>query len=347
VSNIFDLDITAEDAEAATKAYRPSVQEGVDETPEQVDNSPISDSERKALDEADRSSFEGLPHQQPESRDHHIHVAPGDTYVHPKIRHRQQQALMLQSPKVLDDLDARISTVTKHGGLPKDVSDLATKARLAVGSAREAYLSAQNPDKPRFAVSIAAKDTVQIEIGKAVTAVGALEGLFDEGSVQGAQFETLVANLEKDREATIKALRAALTRYGNFRGTVERANAVALEGGRWDKEFHRGVVSNMELDAPLKAMQAALDFLEGEDDAASGRFLTVEYEGLPPHTLARLKRSAEVAGGASFAAQVYHRARNLARDDVEAQIAVDTKRLLPLLNSNPFESQADDTGNFW
>ncbi|GAA4755600.1 hypothetical protein GCM10023350_46390 [Nocardioides endophyticus] len=60
-----------------------------------------------------------------------------------------------------------------------------------------------------------------------------------------------------------------------------------------------------------------------------------EYDGIPDHTLAKLKPGAEGAGGGSFAAQVYACEVRPMATDRDAQDAISQPRLLLLRNSNP------------
>lgn len=334
-----NIDINApidDDSAAYVKHYTESAQEQAVETPETVDKTPATDAERDALLDRSSDSFQSEFDSGFEVRERAEQFTLPGQWVHPKLRQQRQQAMMLPSVKTLDDLDGRLSSWTAIDGMPEDLASLASQARLAIGAAREAYGAAQHPDNGRFATSQDAKDRVQVKIGEAVSAVGAFERLAEEPLTQQIWFDSLTDGLDKKREATLKAIRAAEKAYADLRRTIETADLMAQVAGKYDKEWHHGVVEKADLNAPLEAMRTARGFLEGEDDSANGRFLTASYEGIPPHAMARLKRSAERTGGGSFAAQVYFRAlRPDARDEAARQ-AIKEKRLILLLNSNPF-----------
>lgn len=344
---IFDeIDLAAEAAKVKeTKHYEQDI-EPLDEPA-----GPISEDESKALDRATEPSFRPLV-QDGDMRERANVFVPPTEWVSPVVKARRRSAMMLPSTKALNDLDARLADVTRWSGLPEDVNNGADDARRAIAAAREAYALAQHPDNARFAISQDAKDSVQVRIGEAVGAVAAVERMTQAESVRIAQFETLTKKIDGLRDVTLRDLRAIAKSYGDFRRAVEEAQAVALATGRWDVEWHRGVVPDHELNRPLAEIRKAIEWLEGDDDAASGRFLTNEYDGVPPHTLARLKLAADRSSGGSFARQVYVRAVQASPGDTDAQQAIATKQLITLTNSNPWSGDlidrhaGDENGNF-
>lgn len=331
------------DGEQSVRHYSPSIQEQTQETPEQVDSSPITEAERDALDKASADTFQPVFADQPHDRAANFEV-PG-TFVHPTVIHRRRAAMTLPSFGQVTDLEQRIGAVMRFDGAPKQVATLAQKARDAVSAARDAHHAGRNAENPRYAVSQTAKDAAIQEIAKATTAVAALEAATREESVREAWFESLVGNLDKQRAEALKTLRAAEKTYSALRGSIGAANALAIEQGRWDKSWHSSTVREAELNAPIASMRDAIGFLDGEGatDYTTGAFLVADYgDSIPPHSLSRLKRAAEVAGGGSFAEQVYARAVSPMANDRDTQDAISQKRLVLLLNSNP--STADLRG---
>ncbi len=328
-----DTIIGADEAESSTKHYTPGPNEATIETPDEVDNSPITDSERQSLDQATESTFQSPLDQGSEIRDRAPEFTIPGEWVNPVIKQRRKQAMTLPSAAALDDLDQRISRMMRFDGMPKHVASLGQKARLAVGAAREAHESARHPENRRYAVSVAAKDTVVQEIAKATAAVGAFEDACD-GSMD-EWFDGVTANLDKQRADALKALRAAEKAYASLRGSINTAQALALASARWDKEWHTSTVTEADLNAPIASMRAAIGYLESDNDFANGDFLTAEYEGVPPHTLAKLERGADISQPGSFARQVFVRAVKPLPGDKDAIEAIATKHLIRLTNSNP------------
>lgn len=340
--SVFDTEVTAEQAEASTKNYSPSVQETTEEIPEQIDRTPISAEESKALDAAQQDTFqspfgeEGNQHQ-PVGGQVTTFIPPGE-YVSPVQRHRQRQAMLLPPFASINDLDARISAVMRFGGAPKSVAELARQARLAVGAAREARNAASHPDNPKYTRSVEAKDETVKAIAQATTVVGALERAAEESKDEW--FASLIGDLDKQRADALKAVKAAEKAYAGLRGSVNAAQALALESGMWDKSWHESVTRESDLNAPIAAMRDAVRFLESEDDFESGRFLTEDYgDAIPPHTMRRLARSAEISQSGSFAHQIHARAKAPMANDRDLHDAVRTKHLILFLNSNPLSTE--------
>lgn len=300
---------------------------------EPVDQSPLSAVERQALDAASADTFQPVFPDQPGERA--AVFTPGSEYVSPVIKNQQRQQMLLPSIQILNDLDQRIASVVRFAGAPEQVATAAQSARDAVSAAREAYRAAQRDDNPRYTVSQAAKDAVVQENAKATAAVAALERAAEES--KDDWFDGLVSNLDKQRADALKALRTAAKAYASLRGSINAAQALAVASGRWDKEWHSSTTSEADLYAPIASMRAAIGFLEDGDDYTTGAFLTAEYEEgtIPPHTVAKLKRAADLSSGGSFIEQLYFRARSVLANDTAAQDAVAQKRLILLLNSNP------------
>jgi hypothetical protein len=261
---------------------------------------------------------------------------PPSEWVHPKVKYQQSQAMMLPNPGAIGDLDKRIAAVARFDAMPEEVAKAAQAAREGVQEAREVYRSAQHPERPRYARSQQAKDDATVALADATRKVSALEHTARRDDIQQAWLDTLVSGLDEQREATVKAVRAAEKAYAAYRAAVGGANALAIEQGRWDSSWHQGTVYEHTLNAPIQSMRDAIAFLESADDWESGRFLTEEYEGVPPHTLAKLKRSADLAGGGTFQQQIFVRAVKPSVNDKDAVEAVRTKRLSLLTSSNPF-----------
>lgn len=327
-----DQAISSDEAEQVTRNYSPSVQEQAEETPEQIDRSPISDTERQRLDAASESTFQSVfeDGQQAYNERAEAYVVPGE-WVSPVVKQRRKQAMLLPPFGAIQDLNERLSVFTKYDGMPEHVATLAQQARLAIGAATEAHESARHEDNRRYAVSTAAKDAVVQEIAKATVAVGAFEDAARDSASEW--FEGLVSNLDKQRDDALKALKAAEKAYAAFRSTVSTANTLAIETERWDKAWHSSTVREHDLNVPISSIRDAIGFLSGDNDYASGAFLTAEYDGIPPHTLDRLKRGAEVSGGGSYAQQLYLRA--VKPEDMDARLAIERKHLIDFLNSAP------------
>ncbi|WP_300678458.1 hypothetical protein [Nocardioides sp.] len=320
--------------ERIVRTYTPSVQETAEEQADEApDKAPISDTERQRLDTATESTFQSVfeDGQQAHGDRAAEYVVPGE-WVSPAVKQRRKQAMLLPPFGQIKDLSERLSFVTQFDGMPKHVAELAQKARLAIGAATEAHESARHPDNRRYAVGTAAKDSVVLAIAEATAAFGAFQAAVDESVDEW--FDGLTASVDKQRADALKALRAAEKAYSAFRSTVSAANMLAIETGRWDKSWHSSTIREHDLDVPTSSIRDAIGFLEGDDDFASGAFLTADYgDSIPPHTLAKLKRGAEVSGGGSYAQQVYLRA--VSPTDFEARLAVETKHLIPFLNSAP------------
>lgn len=331
----------ATEADASVKHYTPGPNEATVETPDEVDRSPIDAEQRQSLDKKTQSTFQSPMDQGAEIRDRAPEFVPPQSWISPVVKQRQRQAMTLPSAASLDDLDQRIRAVTRFDGMPKQVASLAQKARLAIGAAREAHEAARHGENPRFAVSVAAKDEVVKAIATATTLVGSLECTAEDPEISDEWFAGLTANLDKQRADALKALRAAEKAYASLRASIGAAQALATgPANYWDKSWHSSVVTESDLNAPIAAIREAISFLDGDksDDYTTGEFLTTEYEGIPPHTLAKLKRGAEISQPGSFAAQVYMRALNPHPRDRDALEAIETKRLVFLTNSAPLTS---------
>lgn len=321
------------DAEQTIKNYTPGVQETAqEESPEEVDNSPISDAEREGLDAKDADTFQPLTDDGEVRERVEAFQIPGE-WVSPVVRNRRKRAMALPGAASITNLEQRISKVMRFDSAPQAVADAAQEARAAVSAAREAHEAGRHPDSPRYAVSQAAKDAAVQEIAKATAAVSALEQVAAESGDEW--FESLVGNLDKQRAEALKALKAASKAYASLRATINGAQALAVEQGRWDRDWHSSAVPEVDLNAPIGAIREAISHLDGGDEYTTGAFLTSEYEGIPPHTLAKLERRADLSDGGSFARQVYARAKSPMANDEAAQDAIAQKRLALLTNSNP------------
>lgn len=327
--------INPDEAEAITKHYTSSAQEQATETPDEVDTSPLTDGERESVLEATDDTHQSVFSESGDFRERADTFEIPGTWVHPRLKAQRKQQMMLPSSKTVTDLEERLSVVTRLSGAPKAVADATEKAREALKAVRDAYAAAAHPDNRRFAISTAAKDEVQVKIGEAVSAVNALEALTEDESVREAWFAGLTDGLDKQRADALKALRAAEKAYSVLRSSIGAAQALAIETGKWDKSWHMSTTRDADLNAPVSSMRDAIRFLTDGSDYETGEFLTAEYDGIPPHTLAKLKRGAEVAGGGTFASQVYARALRPMANDKDAQDAISEKRMILLLNSNP------------
>lgn len=336
---------TIEEAEARTKNYTPSVQEQTEETPEVEDKTPISDAERKALDDAQRPTFEA-PFADGEIRERAERFQVPGEWVPPYVRQRRQREMMLPNRKAAHDLEKRVSEVAKYDGAPEPISEALQVAREALDAVRVAYDEGAHPDNGRFARDQAAKDDVTIKIAEATLAVAALEAVARDEAVQEQWFEGLTSGIEEKRAEALDALREAEKAYASFRGSVASAQSLAVQQGRWDSAWHTSVVNEVDLNRVLGGLKETIALVdpqsEESDDYTTGRFLTEEYEGLPPHTMARLKRMADLSGGGSFPAQLYLRAASLSKEDAALQESLATKRLKVFMNSNPFRARKDD-----
>ncbi len=328
-----DNEISTEEAERATRNYTASPAEQAEETPDEVDNSPLSDSELTTLDEASRPTFVGVEQQQSE-RAETFHIS--GEWESPVVKARRKRAMMLPPVGQISDLQQRIAAVVRFDGAPAEVTQAAAKAREALAGANEVHQASQHSENRRFARDVAAKDATVAAIAKATSAVAALESVARDETVREKWFAGLVEGIDQERAEALKALRAAEKAYAKVRRSISAAQALAVEAGMWDKSWHMSTTSEIDLNRPTSSMREAIRFLADGDDYTDGSFLTADYgDEIPPHTLAKLKRGAEVAGGGSFAAQLFARAVSPMKNDQDAQEAISQRRLLILMNSNP------------
>jgi hypothetical protein len=340
MSNIFnDNEITHQDADALARKYRPSVQELQDEAPDDAeDRTPISDDERAGLDEASRPSFEPvLPAGQPNERAVTF-VPPSDVWVHPKIKAARRQQALFPSSRALDDLDQRIAKVVKVDGAPESVLAAESTARGAVAQARQVRADGGHPDNPRYAVSTDAKDAAAVADAQAVLAVSALENAASAAAEEW--FDGLTARVSDLREEAAEALEAAARAYAQWRQTIAAAEALGREQGKWGDWHHHPDARELNPLGLIAELRKARDIARSEDDWVSGAYLTKEYDGIPPHTMASLEKSARIAPG-SFAESVLlrlkgrpHPADTPALETIEARdLRIINTRPIPALNS--------------
>jgi hypothetical protein len=300
---------TAEEAEARTRNYTPSVQEQAEETPEVEDKTPISDEEHKALDESQQPTFQA-PFQDGEIRERVERFQVPGEWVPPYVKARRQREMMLPNRKAAHDLEARLVEIAKYDGAPHSVVEAVKVAREALEAVRVAYDEGAHPDNRRFARDQAAKDDVIVKVAEATKAVAALEAVARDEAVQEQWFDGLTSGIEEKRAKALDALREAEKAYASFRGSVASAQSLAVQQGRWDSAWHTSAVNEVDLNRVLGGLKETIALVdpksEESDDYTTGRFLTEEYEGLPPHTLARLRRALEggqrTAGGAGHQA---------------------------------------------
>lgn len=343
-----NLTPSIEAAEAITKNYTASVQETTEETPESVDNSPATDEEIQALH---KSAEQGtsLASEASQSDRATTFVTPG-AWVSPVQQQRQRKAMRLPSIQSLDDLDHRISAVMRFGGAPQEVATLAQKARTAVGAARAAFDGAHHPDNRRYAASNAAKDAVVQAIAKATAAVGALEATAKRDDIRDAWFDNLVGDLPKQRTEAAKALDKAAKAYAEWRQAIADADALAREQQRWGDWHNHPDARELNPLALIGELRKARDVASSEDDWVNGDYLTTEYDGIPPHTLAYLQASARRAPG-SFAEMTLHRLVSPHRNDGPAHDTISSKDLR-IINTRPVpalhpSAQADGDRPDW
>lgn len=341
-----DDEVTAEEAEARTKNYTPSVQEQSEETPEVEDQTPISAEERKALDAAQQPTFQA-PFQNGEIRERAEQFRVPGEWVPPYVKARRDREKMLPNRKAVHDLEKRVSEVAQYDGAPKPVAEALQVARDALEAVRVAYDEGAHPDNRRFARDQDAKDDVTIKVAEATRAVAALETVARDEAVQEQWFEGLTSGIEEKRAAALDALRAAEKTYASLRGSIGSAQALAVKQGRWDGSWHRSVVSEVDLNRVLPALKDAIGLIDPEseksDDYTLGRYLVQEYgDEIPPHTMAQLRHVGELSRGGSFSHQIFLRAVALSSEDHAAREAVATKQLRVLLNSNPHKPKSDD-----
>lgn len=342
-------EITAEEAAQHVRNYTPSVQETIEEVADEPDDkTPISESERKSLDERQASAFQSPLDDGAEVRERAERFQVPGEWVPPYVRQRRQREMMLPNAKAVHDLEARLAEIAKHDGAPKPVAEAVAVAREALEAVRVAYIEGAHPDNRRFARDQAAKDDVTVKVAGATKAVAAAEAVAQRGDLQDEWFDSLAGGIEEKRAAALEALRAAEKAYASLRGSIGSAKSLAIQQGRFDSAWHSSVVNDLDLNRVLGGLKEAIAFIDPDsdqsDDYTTGRFLTAEYDegSLPPHTLARLRRMGELSGSGSFPWQLAARALSASKEDHALQEALATKRLVVFMNSNPFRPRKDD-----
>lgn len=343
-----DDEVTAEDAARVTKKYNPSIQETTEEVADEpADNTPISDEERKALDDKQAPTFQA-PFQDGDLRDRAERFQPPGEWESPVIKARRRREMMLPNRGAANDLEKRVNAIALLDGAPKPVQEGVRAAREAIADLRAAYEAGSHPDNPRYALNQQAKDDVIVKVAEVTRVVVALEAVAQRADLQDEWFANLSGGMEAKRQDALKALRAAEKAYASFRGAVGSAQGLAVKQGRWDGGWHRSVVSEVDLNRVLPELKKTIDFVDPEsetsDDYTTGRFLTAEYEEgtLPPHTMAQLQRVGDLAGSGTFPRQIFLRAKARSSEDRALQEALATKRLQVFLNSNPYQPKRDD-----
>lgn len=342
--SIFENEITADEAAAITRNYTPGYDEDVVETPEPEDNSPVTAEDVKRLDEGTRDTFDSpFASQDNQSiSDRPATFAPPSDWESPVMKQRKRQAMTLPSLAQANDLNQRIAAVMRFDGAPDSVADLAQKARDAVAEARTVHESAQHPDNRRYAVSASAKDDVVLAFAKATDAVRALETHAKDDAVREQWFANVTDGLAKQREAAAKALTTAATAYAAWRQAIAAGEALAVEQGRWGPGWHDHPDARdlKPLDL-IESLRKARDIAQSDNEFVSGAYLVTEYDGIPPHTLAKLKRSAEIAGGGTWAQSLYMR---LLSPNPADGPAVDTiaQKDLRIINSRPIPALTEE-----
>lgn len=342
-------ELTAEDAQRVTKSYTPGPQEDVEETPDEVDNSPLTDEERDGILKATDDEFHSPLDQGSEVRDRAPMFEVPEQRVPAYVKARRQREMMLPNIASVHDLEKRVGTVAAHDGAPEVILDAVRQAREAIEAVRVAYREGGHPSNQRFARDQAAKDEVTVRLADAVKAVVALEAVAQRGDLQDDWFEGITSTLDEKRAKALAALREAERAYASFRSTVAGAQALALQQGRHDSAWHSSTVTEVDLGRVLPALKQAIAYIdpksEESDDYTRGEFLTKEYPDgeLPPHTLARLKRMADLSGGGTFSHQLWLRAMAKSQDDAALQESLATKRLQVFMNSSPHQPRPDGT----
>jgi hypothetical protein len=350
VHNSFDpSDISAGDAEASTRHYTPSVQELADETPDEVDNSPLTADERQRLDEADHPTFQPLTNDGPQRDRAPSFVPPSDVYVSPVKKNRQRQQALFASRRALDDLDERVSKVMRFDGAPESVRAAEKTARDAIAAARQSRIDGAHPDNPRYARDAAAKDAAALAAADAVRAVAALEAVDEQAADEW--LDGLTGRIASQQKAAAKALEAAAKAYAEWRSTIAAADALSraqAKFGDWHRHVDERELNPLGL---IGEIRKALALAKTEDAYLSGLYLhsdpTPEGE-IPEWTLASLERAASIAPG-SFAESQLMRLRNPHPADAPAHESIAAKDLrilatspIPALNPQQHESDRQD-----
>lgn len=340
---------TRDEAERTTKNYNPSIQELAEEQPDEApDKTPISDDERKSLDERTDDEFRSPLDQGSEIRDRApLFEVPGQ-WVPPYVKARRQREMMLPNAKAVHDLEKRVAELAVVDGAPELIRDAIKAAREALDNVRTVYREGGHPDNPRFARDQEAKDRAIVALADATKAVAALETVARRGDLRDEWFATLAGGIEEKRAKALEALREAERAYATLRGSIASAKSLGIQQGRFDNSWHSSPVGELPLTRALPVIREAIDLVDPasdeSDDYTTGRFLVAEYEEgtLPPHTMAHLRHAGERAGGGTFPWQLHARAVARSKDDAALQEAIATKNLRVFLNSNPYQPRRDD-----
>lgn len=342
-------EITAEEAAQHVRNYTPSVQETTEEVADEPDDrTPISESERKLLDERQASAFQSPLDDGAEVRDRAERFQVPGQWVPPHVKARKAREALFPNRKALHDLEQRLAVLAAHDGAPEAVAEAVKVAREAIDEARRAYDEGTHPDNARYARDRQAKDRVVVALAEVTRAVSAAEAVAQRPDLQDEWFDSLAGSIEEKRAAALEALRAAEKAYASLRGSIGSAKSLAIQQGRFDSAWHSSLVNDLDLNRVLGGLKEAIAFIDPDsdqsDDYTTGRFLTAEYDegALPPHTLARLRRMGDLSGSGSFSWQLAARAVSPSKEDHALQEALATKRLVVFMNSNPFRPRKDD-----
>lgn len=251
---------------------------------------------------------EGRPDQtQSIAEREHVRFSDPDArdWVNPAVLRRRKRALIL--PPEPHDLANRITAVMRFDLPPKEVSAAATKAREAVDAAFALHAEARSEEQPRYAVSMDARDAVVQAIATATAAVSNLERVASDQSE--AWFNSLTADIADLRDKARKSLAQAEKAYAQWRQAIAGAHALAQEHGRFGDWHHHPDEQKMNALGLIGEIRKARELANSEDDFVSGAYLTAQYDGLPPHTLAYLEEQARVGGYDSYAGMELQRLR--------------------------------------
>lgn len=299
-------DVSTAEVEASVRHYTPGPREDEKETPEEVDRTPLTADELDGLSRATADTFQPIADGQQAGDRAATFVVPGE-WVSPVVKQRRKQAMLLPSVGQVADLEQRVSALLASPGAPEVVVTAGQRARDAVRAARETHEGARHPDSPRYALNQDAKDATILAVAEATKAVTDLEEVCSEDAVQQEWFESLTVGLAGRQTEVADALKTALALYSEWRQGIQAAHDLAQAQGRFG-EWHLHPDSRKLQPLSLVAeLGKALAIATSDDDWVNGQYLTRDYDGVPPHTLAALRRSAEVAGGASYAESVYLR----------------------------------------
>lgn len=307
---IFDEPLNVRASEESLLRYNASLQDLDDSDPDPSDvrtaKSPLSASETAKLEaERPKSVFDGCA-EIPRERAEYFTVP--EEWEHPVARARRIAKMALPNRRITDDLKQRVAAAVRFDGAPEKVTKARKAAEKAIQDAIDARDAAGQPERPRFAISTEAKDGVVLANAKATDAVRALEAVVNEPDVQAEWFDAQTLNIESDRIAAAEALEAAVTAYSAWRQAIATADALARHLNRFGDWHHHpdelefGVNRKARPLELIGALRDARDYAKSDDDFISGRYLTTDYEGLPPHTEAYLRRKMTLAAGGSYTA---------------------------------------------